>query len=143
MYKVKFDTSNFKDKKRKDWEDQLRNDFAIFINGKEFICKTELDLLNRLSFIAGNFYSEKNKDTLEVWNSFENDKNNFFELTNNRYGTQRLKYGMYGIAQGYVDFDKVLEKVNEEKEYLLPFNHFYDLRQGNFFKNCFIKIEKI
>lgn len=143
MYKVKFDTNNFVNKKRRNWEDQLKNDFAAEINGKEFTCKSDLDLQNRFSFIAGTAYSDENKNQTEVWDKYENDLNNFFELKNERYNTQRLRYGMYGIAQGYIDFSKILDKVKNNGRYTIPFNMFYDLRQGDFFKGCFVVITKI
>ena len=102
----------------------LRNDFAVAINGKSFECETKLDLYNRLSFIAGHCYSSENEDMLKVWDEYEKNIDNYFELTDDRYSTQRLKYGMYGIAQGYFDKDKVIEEVSTTGYYKLPFNHF-------------------
>lgn len=135
MYKVKFNTKDFTMKRGKNWEVQLKNDFAKSINNKEFICETDLDLSNRLAFIAGNFFD----DFIE----FHDDKNNFFELSNEVYGHQILKYGMYGSALGYVSFDKVLEKVKEKGFHRIAFKDFYDIRQGNFFAKCFVEITKI
>jgi len=142
MYKIIFNTEKFQDKKRRDWEHQLMNDFAIAINGKAFICETDLDLKNRLAFIAGNAFSDKNEDLSVIWDEYHNNEDNYFDLKNDRYNHQRLKYGMYGIAQGYVDFDEVLIKLGKENAVEIPFNSFYDLRQGNFFKGCFIEIIK-
>jgi hypothetical protein len=134
MYKVKFNTEKFKSKGFKGWEQQLMNDFAVAINGKEFTCQTDLDLHNRLSFIHGSCYSSKNKDMLNVWKEYEQNKDNYFELTYNRYGTQRLKYGMYGIPQGYVDNDQIINDVKSKKLVSIPFNDFYDLRQKQLFQ---------
>ena len=54
MYKIRFNTRDFHSRRnRKRWEDLLRNDFVVAIDGKEFDCKTEIDLRKRLSFIAG------------------------------------------------------------------------------------------
>ncbi len=50
MYKTSFNTRDFHSRRnRRDWEDLLKNDFAVAINGKSFECETELDLKNRLS----------------------------------------------------------------------------------------------
>ena len=145
MYKVRFNTTNFQSKNnRRDWENQLKNDFAVAINGKEFECETELDLDNRLSFIMGGCYDRQknNDDDMKVWDQYEHDENNYFELENERYNTQRLKYGMYRFALGYINKDKIIEEVNNKGFKSIPFNNFYDLRQGNFFKGCFIEIIK-
>lgn len=128
MYTVTFNTNKFDDHKRKDWENQLRNDFAVIINGKTYECNTEQDLKNRFEIIAGHTIS--------------NDENDYFYLENERYNKQHLLYGMYGFAVGYVDFDKVLDEVNTKDFISIPFGSFYDLRQGNFFKGCYIEIRK-
>lgn len=129
MYKLKFNTRDFHNRRnRKNWEDLLRNDFAVAINGKEFICKTETDLKKRLAFIAGN--------------DVDNSPENYFRLEDERYGTQILQYVMYGFACGYVNIDKVVEQINNDGFVKIPFNNFYDLRQGDFFKNCYVEIEK-
>lgn len=131
MYKVRFNTAEFQNKNRRGWERQLMNDFAVAINGKEFECKTDLDLQNRIAFIAG-YVCIGNKDP-----------NNFFKLESNKYGVQRLKYGMYGIPQGYISMDYILEQVKKKEYYKIPFKSFYDIRQGNFFKGCYVEINKI
>jgi len=140
MFRITFNTENFQSKKRRDWEDQLRNDFAVALNGKEFICDTELDLENRLSFIAGTCFSDKNEDLSATWDEYHNNEDNYFDLENDRYNHQRLKYGMYGIPQGYVNFDEILKQVKGIGELQMPFSSFYDIRQGNFFKGCFLEI---
>jgi len=142
MYKITFNTENFNDKKRRDWENQLMNDFVVAINGKEFICETDLDLKNRLAFIAGTAFSDENEDLSATWDEYHNNEDNYFDLENDRYGHQRLKYGMYGIPQGYVNFDKMLTKLEKENAIEIPFASFYDLRQRNFFERCFIEIIK-
>lgn len=141
MFRITFNTENFQSRKRRDWEDQLRNDFAVAINGKEFICETDLDLENRLSFIAGTCFSDENENSSLTWDEYHNNEENFFTLEDDRYNVQRLKYGMYGIPQGYLNFDKVLEQLKGIGELQIPFSSFYDIRQGNFFKGCFVEIE--
>lgn len=142
MYKVRFNTAGFQNKNRRGWERQLMNDFAVAINGKEFECETDLDLKNRLSFIAGYGYSSENKDQSKVWDEYEHNENNYFDLTSKKYNTQRLRYGMYGIAQGYISIDNILEQVKKKGYYKILFKNFYDIRQGNFFKGCFVEITK-
>ena len=130
MYKLTFNTSKFDNRQnRRDWENQLRNDFAVAINGKKYECNTEEELRNRFKIIDGQEISI--------------DPNDYFYLENERYNKQRLLYGMYGIAQGYVNFDKILEEVKEKGFSSIPFGSFYDIRQGNFFKGCFIEIKKL
>lgn len=130
MYKVTFNTRNFNNRRnRRDWEDLLRNDFAVAIDGKSFECETVEDLYDRLSIIAGNKTSTNNDD--------------YFYLEDERYNKQLLPYAMYGIAQGYVNLDKAIERVNNSGSDSIPFGNFYDLRQGNFFKNCYVEIQKI
>lgn len=142
MYKITFNTENFNGRKRKSWENQLMNDFAIAINGKEFTCDSDLELHNRLSFIAGTSFSDDNEDSSQVWDEYYHNEDNYFTLEDDRYNKQRLKYGVYGIAQGYVNFDKVLKRIKENGATEIPFSSFYDIRQGNFFKGCFIEIEE-
>ena len=130
MYKITFNTSKFENKQnRREWENQLRNDFAVAINGKEYICKDENELKKRFEIIAGHETSTNDED--------------YFYLQNERYNKQRLLYGMYGIACGYVSFDKTLEKIKSDGNIIIPFGAFYDLRQGNFFKGCFVEIETV
>lgn len=47
-----------------------------------------------------------------------------------------------GIAQGYVDMQKVVSIVDQKEKYSIPWNSFYDLRQGRFFKGCFVEVTK-
>jgi len=129
MYKITFNTENFNDKRRKSWENQLNNDFAVAINGVSFICDSREDALNRLGFIAGY---ETNINS--------SDKENYFILEDERYSKQIMHYKMPGFAQGYVRLEKYLDRAEQEGESEIPFNSFYDLRQGNFFKGCFIEI---
>jgi len=127
MYKIRFNTRDFHSRRnRKRWEELLRNDFAVAINGKEFNCETELDLKKRLSFIAGH--------------DIDNSPENRFELEDERYGKIALPYIMYGIPMGYIDIDEVIKQVNSERFIKIPFSSFYDLRQGNFFKGCYLEI---
>ena len=130
MYKVTFNTKNFESRRnRRDWEDLLRNDFAVAINGKEFTCETDEDLENRFGIIAGHETSI--------------DDNDYFYLEDEKYNKQRLMYGMYGIPQGYVSFDKTLNTIKAKGKIEIPFSSFYDIRQGNFFKGCYIEIKKL
>ena len=130
MYKLTFNTNKFDNKQnRRDWENQLSNDFAVAINGKEYICNTDEELEKRFNIISGS-----NKST---------DDNDYFYLEKERYNKQYLQYAMYGFAQGYVSFDKVLNTIKTKGKIKIPFSSFYDLRQGNFFKGCFVEIEKL
>ena len=130
MYKVKFNTRDFHSKRNyRNWEDILRNDFAVAINGKEFVCDNETELKNRLSLIAGH-----NKST---------DNTDYFVLEDEKYGKQYLDYAMYGFSCGYVDINKEIKQVNEKGNHSIPFSNFYDLRQCNFFNRCFVEIEKV
>lgn len=128
MYTVSFNTNEFNSHKRKSWEDQLRNDFAVAINGKEYICNTDDELEKRFEIISGHDIST--------------DENDYFYLENERYNKQRLVYGMYGFALGYVSFEKVMNTIKTEGKIEIPFSSFYDLRQGNFFKGCFVEIHR-
>lgn len=142
MYKIRFNTTNFSNRNnRRHWEDQLKNDFAVAINGKEFECETEQDLSDRLCFIAG--YCFYNDEDITRWSQYQKDNDNYINIKYRDGDVDyKLPYGVYGIAQGYIDIDKVINKVNETGFKAIPFGDFYDLRQGNFFKGCFIEIWK-
>lgn len=145
MYKVKFNTIKFQDKSnRKTWERQLMNDFAVAINGKEFICKDESELYHRISFIDGSWCDHPSYGQFPFDTIYKSEEN-FIHLKSERYNEQKLPLSMYGICQGYVDKEKVINTVNEEGFIKISFSDFYDIRQGscNFFKKCFIEITKI
>ena len=130
MYKVKFNTEKFDDRRyRENWEDQLKNDFVVAINGKEYICNTEKDLEKRFEIISGNLISK--------------DENDSFIIKAKKYGEQRVRCSMYGSARGHVSFDETLDKIRLNGKIKIPFSDFYDLIDGKFFEGCFIEIEKI
>lgn len=130
MYKIRFNTENFEDRNRRSWENQLNNDFAVAINGKEFIYNNRAEALDRLEFIAG-----RGSITIKT-----EDKENYIYLEHERYSKQFMLLKMPGFAQGYVNLQRVLDTAEQLGHYRIPFNLFYDLRQGNFFKNCFVEI---
>ena len=140
MYKVIFNTKEFESKKRRSWENQLRNDFAVSINGKEFICKDESELYHRLSFID-NTWDNDSKYGKYPFEYFQTE-DNFVILRSPIYYDRKLPLSMYGFALGYVDKEKVINTVNEKGFISIPFSNFYDIRQGNFFKKCYIEIIK-
>ena len=135
-YIVKFNTIRFKGKdNRKQWEDQLKNDFTIAINGKSFKCKNEKELLQRLKFISHSMNIEERE-------TYRNNVDNHIILESEKYGTQKVELSMYGMPQGYVDIDKVIGEVNKEGSCKIDFNRFYDSRQGKFFEGCCLEIIK-
>jgi hypothetical protein len=141
-YKLRFNTAAFPDRRRRDWEQQLMNDFAVALNGKEFLCDSKADLMNRLCFIAHVSFCYTDRDPMDVHNEYNEDPDNFITIEHERYGSHRLAYAMYGIPMGYVDVKEVTKKVEREGYAKIPFSRFYDIRQGNFFKNCFIEINR-
>jgi hypothetical protein len=128
MFKIKFNTKDFNSHKRRNWNDQIYNDFAVAINGIEYICDTKEDALSRMEFIYHGYSSSID---------FES---NLITLEDPRYGKQIMKIALPGFALGYVDLEKAIEKAELEGINRIPFGSFYDLRQGNFFKGCFIEI---
>lgn len=132
MYKIRFNTKEFKSKRRRDWNNQLYDDFAVAINGTEFGCANRDEALDRLNFIAG------------TGSSIEQSRpENHIYLEHERYGKQFMPLRMAGIPQGYVDMSKRLDRAEQNGEESIPFGAFYDLRQGNFFKGCFVEITVI
>ena len=135
-YIVRFNTVGFKgNNNRKQWEDQLRNDFVILLNGISFKCKDEEKLLQRLKFISNSMNIEER----EIYRS---NSDNYIILESVKYGNQKVDLSMYGVPQGYIDIDKVITEVNKEGYYKIDFNRFYDSRQKKFFNNCFVEIVK-
>lgn len=129
MYIIKFNTQDFESRNRRNWENQLYNDFIVAINGKEFICNNREKALDRLKFIAGT------RSTIK-----QDKKENHIIMENEKYSKQFMPLKMCGIPQGYVNLEKALDRAETEGKYSIPFNSFYDLRQSNFFKKCFIEI---
>lgn len=127
MFKIKIDTKDFNSHKRRNWNNQLYNDFAVAINGMEYVCNTEEEAIDRLNFIAG-------------YGSSISWEGNMITLEDDRYGKQYMAICLPGYAQGYVDIKKVIEQVKKDGIKKIPFNSFYDLRQGKFFKGCFVEV---
>lgn len=129
MYKIRFNTEKFDSRRRRDWNNQLYNDFAVAINGKEYICDSREQALDRLKFIAGI------SSTID-----QSREENHIYLEDERYSKQFMPLRMPGIPQGYVDIEKRLDRAEQNGKESIAFDSFYDLRQGRFFKGCFIEI---
>lgn len=142
MYKIKFNTNKFESKNRRDWERQLMNDFAVGINNKDFKCETEKELFHTLTFIDGSFLNSSKYGDFP-YDKFRQDEY-YIHLSSEKYGDRKVEAKTYGIAQGYIDIQKVIDKVKEEGSTQICFSDFYDSRQFscNFFKKCFLEISK-
>jgi hypothetical protein len=139
LYKVVINTAGLRKNKlrRKSWERRLAEDFASVIHGREFICENEEDLQNRIEFIAG-----KSSDT-DAHLRMASDAGNYVTLQTKEYGKHRLPIAMYGIAQGYVSCQRIIAHMRRHNRFTLPFRAFYDLRQADWFRGCFVEIRKI
>lgn len=131
MYKITLVTNNIKINP-KNWEDKLFNDFHKTINGMSWEYKNKKSVIEKINGLAG-------KATKRLYNG----KKNYISLKSKSYGTQKLKIGVYGIAQGYVDVEKRLKDIEKYNNVIIRLSDFYDIRQNNIkiLKNGYIKIE--
>jgi len=135
MFVVFFNTAAAKTKtRRRDWERQLMDDFVRAIHRRQYECGSLEELANRFGFIA-----HAPHDSSEYLRMTQDDAN-YVTLDSERYGTHKLPIAMYGIPQGYVSFSKILDSLRKRPTYILPFDAFYDIRQRNDFKGCYVEI---
>lgn len=118
-------------KKRRDWERQLIDDFTRAIHRKQYLCESREDLIRRLEFIAGSGGRGIS------WK----DEENHVKLDSTAYDERVLPVQMYGIAQGYVNFEKILEPLDHGKvSIFIKFRDFYDIRQRCLFDGCYVEV---
>jgi hypothetical protein len=133
-YIVRFNTAGAiarMPKTRRTRERELIDGFIRVINGKYYHCDDYGSLMVRLEFIAGRNSSSE----------LLADPENFVTITDNDGNEVQLPAQMYGFAQGYVDFDKALEPLRHGRvSVFIPFEDFYDARQANLFKGCYIEV---
>jgi len=132
---VLFNTAAAKTKAtRRGWERQLIDDFIRAVHRKQYECDSYEVLIARLKLIDGSELMPEGPE-------------NFIEVEKKQYGKQRLPIKMYGIAQGYIPFDKVLKPLVErtESSVFIPFRNFYDMRQirNGLFKRCFVEVHRV
>ena len=72
-----------------------------------------------------------------------NCNENSITLESEVYNKQICKLAMYGIPQGYINNNIIADEVNKKGKTTIPFNHYYDLRQGKFFNGCYVEVEKL
>ena len=123
---------------RSNWEHQLIHDFLVAINGKVYSCEDYNALMARMNFIANRNSSNSSNFT---------GSENFVEIGEGRdYGVRTKPVAIYGIAQGYVNFEKRLAPLLTETshEVNIPFEAFYDMRQNSKqFKGCMLEVRKV
>lgn len=117
MFRISFDTKNV-ERKGRSWEDKLFNDYHKTLNDKEYEYKTESRALERLKFIA-NGYSK-----------VSNNKDSYIQLAHKDYGRQNLAVKLWGIPQGYVRLERLLNDAKENGKIEILLKDFYDLRQN-------------
>lgn len=134
MYTVIFNTAaaiSKMPKRRKNWQDQLRDDFLRAIHGKKFNCQDAEELRSRMNFIAGNSFPKGNIG-----------ESDFVILSDPAYGERTEPIKMWGIPQGYVSFDQILQKADTDGCAIIPFRCFYDQRQKVRFSGCYVEVFK-
>jgi hypothetical protein len=132
-YIVQFNTANAiakMPKKRRNWERQLIDNFIRTINGKRYACGDYDALRERLEFIAGH---SSPPEMLA-------DPENFVAALDSEGQKKTMPVMMYGIAQGYINIEKALEPLKGRALVIIPFSSFYDMRQADLFKGCYIEV---
>lgn len=147
-YRVSIDTSSYKDRKcsEKNWEPGTMNDFMHAINGWVVRENNLKELRWRLMFIAhiGGYPSDSEEyEKYKLWMERHKNKNKI-KFKDILCDLERIEpVRMYGFAQGYINIDKVIDKVLKEGSAKIQFRSLYDSRQ--YIKNldgCYILIEK-
>ena len=121
-------------RKRRDWERQLVDDFLQAIHGIQYECGTREELIRRLGFIAGRGGHGIQWD----------DEKNHVKLDSPAYGERLVPAKLYGFAQGYVNFNHMVELLERGKTTVfVRFNDFYDIRQRPRFNGCYLEVIRV
>lgn len=147
-YRVSIDTSSYKDRKcsEKNWEPGTMNDFMHAINGWVVRENNLKELKWRLMFIGhigGHPSNAEEYEKYKLWLERHKSKNyiKFKDVLCDFARTEPVR--MYGFAQGYVNIDKIIDKLRTNGSVKIPFCSFYDKRQ--YIRNldgCYVLIEK-
>lgn len=147
-YRVRIDTSMYKDRRcsEKNWEPGTMNDFMHAINGwvvRENNLKELKWRIQYIGHIGGYPSNEEDFEIYKLWLERHSKKNKII-FKDKLCQMERIEpVRMYGFAQGYVNIDKIIEKVLKDGSVKIPFSSFYDKRQ--YIKNldgCYVLIEK-
>ena len=129
MYKISFET-NRANRKVKNWEDELFNDFHKRLDSISYQYKTKSRTLERLKFIT-------HRD-----NKVFNNKDSYVMLKNTELGKRIFDIKLWGIPQGYVDLESKLLQAEKEGIIKIKLSDFYDIRQNSkILKNAYLVIE--
>ena len=116
---------------RRDWHEQLIDDFIRAIHGKAYHLNNASELWYRFAFIIGKRL---------LTNVTESD---VVDLYDDSYGRRTEPVKLWDFPQGRVDFDAVLEKIKETGFCIIPFRDFYSNQQTLLrkrFSGCYIEI---
>ena len=154
-YKMLINTDAYKCEScsKKNWESGTRNDYMLAING---ITRTlynmrevewQLELLRGRSFLSTEYDNRNPKENFELSDRYVKFlKKNTIRYLDRLCGFERIQYlSVYGIAQGYIDIDKILKKLKSDGTVKVPFEHLYDIRQRGYraMKGCYMEIRKV
>ncbi len=148
-YKVRIDTSNYKDRRcsQKNWESGTMNDFMHAIDGWSVRENNLQELKWRINYIAGMGscgVTDEDKAKYLDWCN-RHQKKNYVTFMDNLCGFERKeKVKAYGFTQGYVRAEFIIEELRKNGIVKIPFSKFYDSRQ--YLKNmdgCFVEITRI
>jgi len=133
-------------KTRRNWENQLLDDFLKAIHRMQYECDSKDALLERLRFIAGKNAPLK----------FYADPENFVTVGEGRdYGERKMSVSMYGFAQGHLNLNSVLAPILplgdlvdtgeiRRATVIIPFKSFYDGRQNTKqLSGCYVEVHRV
>ena len=153
MYKAIIVTDNYRHQpcSKQNWEPGTMNDFVMALNG----WKSTESSLQKVRWLIELFfgglpyehhYDKSWKDYDKFWKWYRSKKESKFIYHDRLCGFDRTdRLGVYGIAQGYVNPDKKMEKLKSNGVVRIEFGEAYDIRQRGctLFNGCFMEIIKV
>ena len=127
---------------KKNWEPGTINDFMMGINGWK---STEHSLQEVRWRIELFFHHAHYHFGNQHWEKWFKQKKNKIKYQDRLCEMERMDdISVPGFAQGYVDIEKLLEKLKAEGMVRIPFSIGYDMRQRgcNHYKGCYMEIRK-
>lgn len=130
----------------KTWENGTINDFMAALNGYK-VTETNLKLVyRRIKLLCGRKYPESYETVREFFDWIDDPKNKARITYHDKICncTRTSDVAVYGMPQGYLNIDKVIDTLRTKGEVKIMFSDLYDVRQSGSkrFKGCYMKIVK-
>ena len=147
-YIITINTDAYKPLKatEKDWERGTINDFMEALKGYKVTETSLRGVRKRVNVFLGRWGSESDGSLEEHFAWLDDPKTKVrIKFYDSMCGFERVEYvAPYGLKQGYIDIDNIMEALKTKGKVIIPFEETYDKRQvgAKLFKGCYMKIEK-